>query len=79
MRILQRHQNQINDRFHRVTRNNEVLIGRLNRIHKRNMADIPKQKQIDNLLRSLEEKLQTRVMASEDEDMENGILGFCMF
>ena len=91
LRILKRNQldqftrNQMegfetSDRFHRVTRNNELLFGRLNRINKRNMADIPRQIEIDNQLDRLQEKVQTRLRAMGNEDLEkHGVLGFWIF
>ena len=84
LRILKRNQfgqfrkNQIegfetSDRFHRVTRNNEQLFGRYNRINKRGTAAISGL--MENELESLEQKLHSR-----DENMDKpGILGFWIF
>ena len=69
LRILMRHQNQINDWFHRVTRNNELLSGRFNRINKRNKTGISRI--LDDELQSMEEKLLTRVRPQEIKTCEN--------
>ena len=69
LRILKRNQNQIDDRFHRVTRDNELLSGRFNRINKRNKTGISRL--LDDELQSREEKLLTRVRPQEIKTWEN--------
>ena len=88
LRILKRNQfdhstrNQIegfqtSDRFHRVTRNDELLFGRFNRINKRNKTGI---RQLDDELQSLEEKLLTRVRTSGDKNIgKHGVVGLWIF
>ena len=89
LRILKRNQfdhstgNQIegfetSDRFHRVTRNNEQLLGRFNRINKRNKTGIPRL--LDDELQRLEEKRWTRVRASGDQSLgKHGVVGYWIF
>ena len=54
---------EISNRFHRVTRNNELLLGRLNRINERKKAAISRFMEKENDLQNLEENLQTRARA----------------
>ena len=83
LRILKRNQNQregfeTSDRFHRVTRNDELLFGRFNRINKRNKTGIPRL--LDDELQRLEEKLLTRVMSSGDHSLgKHGVVGYWIF
>ena len=66
------------DRFHRVTRNNEQLLGRFNRINKRNKTGIPRL--LDDELQRLEERFLTRVRASGDQSLgKHGVVGYWIF
>ena len=65
------------DRFHRLTRNNELFFGRLNRINKRNKTAIPRL--MDDQLQSLEEKPLARVRPSGHQNLDkHGLLGFLL-